>query len=207
MDPSCTCCAWAKTVCKFIIDGNKKWVACVHCNLSKGKCQWPRDRKGTKASPKAIRRVDKGKKRKVDKENTEARPSTQKWVRTSVRPTEVLDLNKPKAGGSGLREASVDRYSGLEDKLEHLINTVGLIANNLASLFELHETAIENLGCIADALESILDESYGFGVVVSPLDSGLSELDSDELCKEADWLRTHGKDKEEEEAEGEDEAK
>ncbi|KIO00331.1 hypothetical protein M404DRAFT_29708 [Pisolithus tinctorius Marx 270] len=69
MDPSCTHCTWAKVICEFLVDGNKKCVACVHCNQSKGKCHWPRDGKDTEASPKAVGRVDKGKKRKVNKEN------------------------------------------------------------------------------------------------------------------------------------------
>ncbi|KIN99099.1 hypothetical protein M404DRAFT_30719 [Pisolithus tinctorius Marx 270] len=177
MDPGCTHCAWAKVICEFVIDGNKKHITC--------KCHWPGDRKDAEASPKAV----KGKKRKVE-ENTEARPSTQKWVRMSMRLTE---------------EAIADRYLGLEDKLKHLIDTAGLIANNLASLFELHKTAVENLGRITDALESILDESYSFRMAVSPSDSGLSKLDSDELCEEAEWLKDHSED-EEEESKGEDES-
>ncbi|KIO00199.1 hypothetical protein M404DRAFT_29806 [Pisolithus tinctorius Marx 270] len=72
-------------------------------------------------------------------------------------------------------------------------------------LFELHETTVENSGCIANTLESLLDKSYSFSMAVSPSDSGSSELDSEELCEEAKWLRTHGED-EEEETEGEDEA-
>ncbi|KAI6147272.1 hypothetical protein BKA82DRAFT_4355783 [Pisolithus tinctorius] len=154
MDPSCTCCAQAKTVCKFVIDGNKKRVACVHCNLSKVK---------------------------------------------------VLDLDEAKAGGSRSWEAGAERYLGLEEKLEQLIDIVGLIANNLVGLFKAHEAVAENSGRIVDALEAMLDESYGFGMVVSPSDLGLSKLDSDKLCEEAEWLRTHGKD-EEEESEGEDES-
>ncbi|KIO00829.1 hypothetical protein M404DRAFT_29231 [Pisolithus tinctorius Marx 270] len=204
MDPGCTRCAWANIVCEFVVDGNKKHVACVHCNLLKGKCRWPRDGKDAEASPKAGR-ADKGKKRKAEEENAEARPSNQKQVRTSVRPTEVLDLDELEATGSGMKEASTARYSGLENKLEQLIEAAGLIANNLASLFELHETAVENSGRIADALESILDESYGFRMAVSPSDSGSSELDSDKLHEEAEWLKAHGED-EEEESEGEDES-
>ncbi|KIO06742.1 hypothetical protein M404DRAFT_24433 [Pisolithus tinctorius Marx 270] len=188
MDPGCTRCAWAQTVCEFVVDSNKKRVACVRCNQSKGKCRWPGDGKDTEAGPKAV----KGKKRKVDEENTEAGPSNQKRAKTSTRPTEILDLDESEAGGSRPREAGADKYLGLEDKLERLIKATGLIANNLASLFELHETA------------SILDESYGFGMVVSPSDSGSSELDSDKLREEADWLKNHGEDKGEE-AEGEDE--
>ncbi|KIN93093.1 hypothetical protein M404DRAFT_36404, partial [Pisolithus tinctorius Marx 270] len=171
MDPGCTRCAWANTVCEFIVDGNKKRVACVRCNLSKGKCRWPGDGKDAEAGPKAGR-TNKGKKRKAEEENAEAGPSTQKRVRTSARPTEVLDLDEFEAGGSGMKEVGAARYSGLENKLERLIEAAGLIANNLASLFELHETTVENSGRIADALESILDESYGFGMVVSPSDSG-----------------------------------
>ncbi|KIO14429.1 hypothetical protein M404DRAFT_18591 [Pisolithus tinctorius Marx 270] len=179
MDPGCMCCAWAQVICEFLMDGNKKQVACVHCNQSKGKCQWPGDRKDAKASPKAI----KGKKRKVDEDNAEAGPSMQKWVRTSVRPTEVLDLDEFEAGGSRAKEASAARYLGLENKLD---------------LFELHETVVENSGQIADALELLLDQSYGFRMAVSP-------SDSNKLCKEAEWLKTHGED-EEEESEGEDES-
>ncbi|KIO05690.1 hypothetical protein M404DRAFT_25387 [Pisolithus tinctorius Marx 270] len=152
MDPSCTCCAWANIVCEFIVDGNKKCIAC--------------------------------------KRKAEARPSNQKWVRMSVRPTEVLDLDELEAGGSGMKEAGTARYSGLENKLD---------------LFELHETVVENLGCIFDMLELIPDESYGFGMAVSPSDSGLSELNSDELREEAEWLKNHSED-EEEESEGEDES-
>ncbi|KIO03821.1 hypothetical protein M404DRAFT_26793 [Pisolithus tinctorius Marx 270] len=201
MDPGCTRCARAQTVCEFVVDGNKKRVACVRCNQSKGKCCWPGDGKDTEAGPKAV----KGKKRKVNEENAKAGPSNQKQAKTSMRLTEILDLDKSEAGGSRLREASADKYSGLEGKLEQLIEAAGLIANNLASLFELHETTVENSGCIADALESILDESYSFRMAVSPSDSGSSELDSEELHEEAEWLRTHGED-EEEETEGEDEA-
>ncbi|KIN96345.1 hypothetical protein M404DRAFT_33408 [Pisolithus tinctorius Marx 270] len=193
MDPGCTRCAQAQTVCKFVVDGNKKRVACVRCNQSKGKCHWPGDGKDGKASPKAI----KGKKRKVDEENAEAGPSKQKRAKTSPRPTEVLDLDEPEASGSGLRETGAERYSGLEEKLERLIDVVGL--------FEAHEAVAENSGRIANALKAMLDKSYGFGMAVSPSDSGSSELDSDELCEEAEWLKTHSKD-EEEESGGEDES-
>ncbi|KIO00518.1 hypothetical protein M404DRAFT_29429 [Pisolithus tinctorius Marx 270] len=176
MDPVCTCCAWAKVVCEFLVDGNKKSVACMCCNLSKGK--------DAKASPKA-RRVNKGKKWKADEENAEARPSKQKWAKMSARPTKVLDLDEPEASRSRLRETGADKYLGLEDKLRCLIDMVGLIANNLASLFKLHETAVENSGCITDALKSLLDKSYSFRMAVSPSDLGSSELDSKELHKEA----------------------
>ncbi|KIN94533.1 hypothetical protein M404DRAFT_34979 [Pisolithus tinctorius Marx 270] len=203
MDPGCTHCTRAQVVCEFLVDGNKKRVARVRCNLSKGKCRWPRDRKDVEASPKATTKADKGKKRKADEGSPEPGPSQKK--RAKSKPTEVLEIDEPEAGGSGEREAGAERYSGLENKLERLIEAAGLIANNLASLFELHETAVENSGCIADALESLLDESYGFGMAVSPSDSGSSELDSEELREEAEWLRTHGED-EEEETEGEDEA-
>ncbi|KIO13142.1 hypothetical protein M404DRAFT_18633 [Pisolithus tinctorius Marx 270] len=145
MDPGCTCCAWAKVVCKFLVDGNKKRVACMRCNQSKGKCWWPGDGKDTKASPKAGR-ADKGKKQKADEENAEAGPSTQKWARMSARLTEVLDLDEPEASRSRMKEAGMARYLGLENKLKQLIEATGLIANNLASLFELHETAIKNSG-------------------------------------------------------------
>ncbi|KIO07272.1 hypothetical protein M404DRAFT_23734 [Pisolithus tinctorius Marx 270] len=203
MDPGCTRCTWAQVVCEFLIDSNKKRVACICCNLSKGKCWWPGDGKDVEAGPKAATKADKGKKRKADEGSPEPGPSQKKWAKS--KPTEVLEIDEPEAGGSGEREASAKRYSGLENKLERLIEAVGLIANNLASLFELHETVVKNSGCIADALESLLDESYGFGMAVSPSDSGSSELDSEELHEEAEWLRTHGED-EEEETEGEDEA-
>ncbi|KIO10209.1 hypothetical protein M404DRAFT_21878 [Pisolithus tinctorius Marx 270] len=192
MDPGCTRCAQANIVCEFVVDSNKKRMACVCCNLSKGKCRWPGDGKDTEAGPKAI---GKGKKRKVDEENAEAGPSTQKRVKTSAKLTEVLDLDEPEAG--------TVYPSGLEEKLEQLIDTVGMIANNLAGLFKLQEAVVENSGCIADALESLLDKSYGFGMAVSPSDLGSSELDSDELCEEAEWLKNHGEDNEEE-TEGED---
>ncbi|KIO08037.1 hypothetical protein M404DRAFT_23293 [Pisolithus tinctorius Marx 270] len=191
MDPGCTHCTWAQVICEFVVDGNKKHMACVCCNLLKGKCRWPRDGKDTEAGPKA-RRTDKGKKQKAEEENAKAGPSNQKQARTSVRLTEVLDLNELEASGSRMKEAGVARYSGLENKLKQLIKAAGLIANNLASLFKLHETV------------SILDESYGFGMVVSPSDLGLSELDSDKLHKEAEWLKNHSED--EEESEGEDES-
>ncbi|KIO00559.1 hypothetical protein M404DRAFT_29485 [Pisolithus tinctorius Marx 270] len=196
MDPGCTRCTRAEVVCEFLVDGNKKRVACVRCNLSKGKCRWPGDGKDAEAGPKV--KADKGKKQKADEETPEPGPSQKK--RAKSRVVKVLEINEPEAGGSGLREAGTERYSGLENKLERLIEAAGLITNNLASLFELHETAVENSGRIADVLES-----YGFGMAVSPSDSGSSELDSDELHEEAEWLKNHGKD-EEEETEGEDEA-
>ncbi|KIO03943.1 hypothetical protein M404DRAFT_26569 [Pisolithus tinctorius Marx 270] len=205
MDPGCTHCTRAQVVCEFLVDGNKKWVACICCNLSKGKCQWPRDGKDIKAGPKAIGKADKGKKQKVDDENAEAGPSNQKWAKTSTRPVKVLDLDEAEAGGSRSWEAGAECYSGLEEKLEWLIDVVGLIANNLAGLFEAHEAMAENSGRIANVLEAMLDESYSFRMVVSPSDSGSSELDSDELHEEAEWLKTHGKD-EEEESGGEDES-
>ncbi|KIO13202.1 hypothetical protein M404DRAFT_18692 [Pisolithus tinctorius Marx 270] len=192
MDPRCTCCSQAKVACEFLVDGNKKRVACVRCNLSKGKCQWLGDRKDAEAGPKV----------KADKETPE--PGLSQKKRAKSRPTEVLEIDKPEAGGSRVRKASAGGPSGLEEKLEQLIDVAGLIANNLAGLFELHETVAENSGHIADVLESLLDESYSFGMAVSPLDSGSSELNSNELHEEADWLRTHGEDKEEE-AGGEDE--
>ncbi|KIN93565.1 hypothetical protein M404DRAFT_35989 [Pisolithus tinctorius Marx 270] len=202
MDPGCTCCTRAQVICEFLIDSNKKWVACVRCNLSKGKCQWPGDRKDIEAGPKATTKADKGKKWTADEESPEPGPSQKKWVKSKL--TEVLEINEPKAGGSGEREAGAKRYSGLENKLERLIEATGLIANNLASLFKLHETTVKNSGCIANALESLLDESYGYGMVVSPSDLGSSELDSNELREEAKWLKNHGED-EEGEAKGEDE--
>ncbi|KIO10891.1 hypothetical protein M404DRAFT_21087 [Pisolithus tinctorius Marx 270] len=190
MDHSCTCCSWAKAVCEFLMDDNKKWVACMHCNQSKGKCRWPRDGKDVKAGLKAKGKVNKGKKWKVDEENAEAGPSRQKQVKMSMKLTKVLDLDEPKAGRSGLKEAGMDRYLGLEDKLEHLIDIMGLIANNLAGLFELQEAA------------SILNESYGFRVAVTPSDLGSSKLDAEELHKEVEWLQSKGV---EEEAKGGDE--
>ncbi|KIN96851.1 hypothetical protein M404DRAFT_32908 [Pisolithus tinctorius Marx 270] len=186
------------------IYGNKKQVACVWCNLLKGKCQWPGDGKDAEDSSKAEGKVDKGKKWKIDDEGIEARPSKQKQAKTSARPVEVLELNESKAGGSRSHKTSAEHYSGLEEKLECLIDMAGLIANNLASLFELHETTVKNLGHIADMLKSLLNKSYSFRMVVSPLDLGSSELDSDELHEEADWLKAHGKD-EEEESSGDDE--
>ncbi|KIN97470.1 hypothetical protein M404DRAFT_32320 [Pisolithus tinctorius Marx 270] len=203
MDPGCTRCTWAQVICEFLVDGNKKQVACIHCNLSKGKCQWPRDGKDVEAGPKAATKADKGKKQKANRESPEPGPSQKKQAKS--KPTEVLEIDEPEASGSREREAGAERYSGLENKLKRLIEAAGLIANNLASLFKLHETTVENSGCIADALELLLDESYGFGMAVSPSDSGSSELDSEELHEEAEWLRTHGED-EEEETEGEDEA-
>ncbi|KIN95083.1 hypothetical protein M404DRAFT_34471 [Pisolithus tinctorius Marx 270] len=204
MDPGCTCCAWAKVICEFVVDGNKKRVTCMRCNQSKGKCHWPGDGKDAEAGPKAVGRSDKGKKRKINEENAEAGPSKHKRAKTSARPTEVLDLDEPEASGSRQREAAAERYSGLEDKLECLIDAAGLIANNLASLFKLHETAVKNSGWIANALKLLLNESYGYRVLVTPPDSDSSEFDLDELCEEADWLKAHGKDKEEESG-GEDE--
>ncbi|KAI6144939.1 hypothetical protein BKA82DRAFT_28153 [Pisolithus tinctorius] len=167
MDPGCTHCSRAKVACEFLIDGNKKRVACVRCNLSKGKCQWPGDRKDAEAGPKV--KADKGKKRKADDGMPKPRLIQRKWAKS--RPTEVLEIDEPKASGSGVRKASAGGPSGLEEKLKQLIDVTGLIANNLAGLFELHETVAENLGCIADVLESLLDESYGFGMAVSPSDS------------------------------------
>ncbi|KIO01827.1 hypothetical protein M404DRAFT_28335 [Pisolithus tinctorius Marx 270] len=188
MDPGCTCCARAQVICEFVVDSNKKRVACMRCNQSKGKCWWPGDGKEAKAGPKI--KADKGKKRKADEETPEPGPSQKKQAKMSARPIEVLDLDETEAGGSGVKEAGTARYSGLEGKLD---------------LFELHETVVENSGHIADTLESLLDESYRFGMAVSPSESGSSELDSEELHEEAEWLQTHSED-DEEESEGEDEA-
>ncbi|KIO14024.1 hypothetical protein M404DRAFT_18279 [Pisolithus tinctorius Marx 270] len=184
MDPSCTHCSWAKVVCKFLMDGNKKWVACICCNLSKGKCQWPRDGKDAKASPKTVGKINKGKKRKADEEAPEARPSKKKQAKS--KSVKVLDINEPEAGGNRVREAVAGRFLGSEDKLEHLIDM--------------------HLGQITNVLTALLDESYGFSMAVSPSVSGSSELDLNELYEEAEWLKAHGKD-EEEETKGEDEAK
>ncbi|KIO05098.1 hypothetical protein M404DRAFT_25718 [Pisolithus tinctorius Marx 270] len=200
MDPSCTCCARAQTVCEFIIDSNKKRIACMQCNLSKGKCCWPRDGKDTEAGPKAVGKVGKGKKRKADEETPEPGLSQKKQVKS--RPTEVLEIDKPEAGGSGVTKARAGGLSGLEDKLKQLIDVTGLIANNLVGLFKLQEAVVKNSGRIADALEAIIDESFGFGVAVTPSDLGSSKLDLDELHEEAAWLQAEAKGEEEEEAEG-----
>ncbi|KIO12065.1 hypothetical protein M404DRAFT_19888 [Pisolithus tinctorius Marx 270] len=157
MDPG-TCYTWAKTICEFLIDSNKKWVTCMWCNQSKGKCQWPGDGKDTKVGPKAASKVDKGKKRKVDEETPEARPSKKKWVK--LKSVKVLDIDKPEAGMSGVRKAVTRGFTGLKDKLKCLIDMAGLIANSLASLFKLHETTVENSGQIANMLEALLRKSY-----------------------------------------------
>ncbi|KIN94835.1 hypothetical protein M404DRAFT_34677 [Pisolithus tinctorius Marx 270] len=202
MDPSCTRCTRAQVICEFVVDGNKKCVACMRCNQSKGKCQWPGDGKDAEAGPKI--KADKGKKQKADKETPEPRPSKKK-TKAVDKSLEVLDVDEGKTGGSGPREPSVAVFLGLEDKLERLIDVAGLIANNLAGLFEAHEAMAENSSRIADTLKAMLDESYGFGMAVSPSDLGSSELNSDELRKEAEWLKAHGEDGEEE-TKGEDEA-
>ncbi|KIO03583.1 hypothetical protein M404DRAFT_26892 [Pisolithus tinctorius Marx 270] len=203
MDPGCTRCTQAQVVCEFLVDGNKKRVACMCCNQSKGKCRWPGDGKDAEAGPKAATKADKGKKQKANEESPEPGPSQKK--RAKSKPTEVLEIDESKTGGSGEKKAIAGGFSGLEDKLERLIDVVGLIANNLAGLFEAHETVAENSSRIADVLEAMLDESYSFGMAVSPSDSGSSELDSEELRREAEWLKTHGED-EEEESEVEDES-
>ncbi|KIO05563.1 hypothetical protein M404DRAFT_25285 [Pisolithus tinctorius Marx 270] len=182
MDSGCTHCTWVKTICEFLVDGNKKQVTCIQCNQLKGKCWWPGDGKDTEASPKA--KVDKGKKWKADDEMPEPRLSQKKQVKLKL--TEVLEINRPEAGGSGARKAI----------------TGGLIANNLAGLFRLQEAVVKDSGWITDVLKAIINESYGFGVAVTPLDSGSSELDLDEPHEEAEWLQAEG---EEEEAKGEDE--
>ncbi|KIN99336.1 hypothetical protein M404DRAFT_30570 [Pisolithus tinctorius Marx 270] len=202
MDPGCTRCSQAKVACEFLIDSNKKQVACVRCNLSKGKCRWPGDGKDAEAGPKV--KADKGKKRKADEEMPEPGPSQKKWAKS--RPTKVLEIDEPEAGGSEVRKASTGGPSGLEEKLERLIDVAGLIASNLAGLFELHETVAENSGHIADMLESIIDKSFGFGVAVTPSDTRSSELDLDELCKEAAWLQAEAEGEGDEEAEGEDDS-
>ncbi|KIN96094.1 hypothetical protein M404DRAFT_33573 [Pisolithus tinctorius Marx 270] len=203
MDPSCMRCAQAQVICEFLVDSNKKRVACVHCNQSKGKCWWPGDGKDSEAGPKVASKADKGKKRKADDGTPKPGPSQKKRVKS--KPTEVLEINEPEVGGSGARKAGAGGFPGLEDKLERLIDVAGLIANNLAGLFEAHEAVAENSGRIADALEAMLDKSYSFGMAMSPSDSGSSELDSDELREEAGWLKTHSED-EEEESGGEDES-
>ncbi|KAI6148796.1 hypothetical protein BKA82DRAFT_22512 [Pisolithus tinctorius] len=213
MDPGCTHCTWAQVICKFLVDGNKKRVACMHCNQSKGKCQWPGDRKDAEAGPKAVSspgllrptptlnkaapKADKGKKRKADDEMPKPRPSKKK-AKAIDKLLEVLDVDEGETSGSRPRGPSVAAFSGLEDKLKCLIDIAGLIANNLVGLFKAHKAVAENSGRITNALEVMLDESYGFRMAVSPLDSGSSELDSDELHKEADWLKAHSEDKEEE---------
>ncbi|KIO07375.1 hypothetical protein M404DRAFT_23853 [Pisolithus tinctorius Marx 270] len=198
----CTRCARAQVVCEFVIDSNKKRITCVQCNQSKGKCRWPGDGKDAEAGPKI--KADKGKKWKADEETPEPGPSKKK-TKAVDKSLEVLDVDEGETGGSRPREPGVAVFSGLEDKLEHLIDVAGLIANNLAGLFEAHEAVAENSDRITDALEAMLDKSYGFGMAMSPSDSGSSELDSDELREEAEWLKAHGEDGEEE-TEGEDEA-
>ncbi|KIN97930.1 hypothetical protein M404DRAFT_31865 [Pisolithus tinctorius Marx 270] len=99
MDPGCTCCAQAQVVCEFLMDGNKKQVACVCCNQSKGKCQWPGDRKDSEAGPRVISKADKGKKWKANNGTPEPGPSQRKWAKLKL--TEVLEIDEPKAGGSG----------------------------------------------------------------------------------------------------------
>ncbi|KIO01847.1 hypothetical protein M404DRAFT_28357 [Pisolithus tinctorius Marx 270] len=153
MDPSCTHCTQAQVICKFLIGGNKKRVACMCCNQSKGKCWWPGDGKDAEASPRAALKADKGKKRKANEEMPEPGPSQKKQVKS--RPTEVLEIDEPKASGSGVRKARAGGFSGLEDKLKQLIDVAGLIANNLAGLFKLQEAVVENSGCITDMLEAI----------------------------------------------------
>ncbi|KIN95013.1 hypothetical protein M404DRAFT_34531 [Pisolithus tinctorius Marx 270] len=175
--PSCTHCTWAQVICEFLVDSNKKQV-------------------DAEASPKAGR-VNKGKKQKANEETPEPGPSKKKLT-AIAKPLEVLDVNEDEAGGSRLRGPSATAFLGLEDKLEHLIDVTGLIANNLVGLFEAHETMAENSGRIANVLEVMLNKSYSFGMAVSPSDSGSSELDSDKLCEEADWLKAHSEDKEEE---------
>ncbi|KIN97786.1 hypothetical protein M404DRAFT_31996 [Pisolithus tinctorius Marx 270] len=194
MDPSCTHCSWAKTICEFLMDGNKKQVTCIWCNQSKGKCWWPGDGKDAKAGPKV--KVDKGKKQKANDETPEPGLSQKKWAK--LKAVEVLEIDEPEASGSRVRKAMTGGLSGLEDKLKQLIDIAGLIANNLAGLFELQEAAVKNSGHIADALESLLNESYGFGMAVSPLDLGSSKFDSNELHEEANWLKAHGEDEEDE---------
>ncbi|KIO05559.1 hypothetical protein M404DRAFT_25278 [Pisolithus tinctorius Marx 270] len=175
MDPGCTHCTWVQVICEFLVDGNKKQDA--------------------KASPKAGG-VNKGKKQKANKETPEPRPSKKK-SKAIAKPLEVLDVNEDEASGSRLRGPSATAFLGLEDKLECLINIMGFITNNLAGLFEAHETMAENSGRITNALEAMLDESYSFRMAMSPLDSGSSELNSNKL-HEADWLKAHSNDEEEE---------
>ncbi|KIN96571.1 hypothetical protein M404DRAFT_33066 [Pisolithus tinctorius Marx 270] len=137
MDPSCTHCTWVQVVCKFHVDSNKKRVACMHCNQSKGKCQWLGDGKDAKATPKAAPKANKGKKRKANDEMPEPGPSKKK-VKAVDKLLEVLDVDEGKTSGSRLRGPGVAALLGLEDKLEHLIDIAGLIANNLVGLFECH---------------------------------------------------------------------
>ncbi|KIN93912.1 hypothetical protein M404DRAFT_35607 [Pisolithus tinctorius Marx 270] len=141
---------------------------CTHCAQAKVVCGFlvdgnKKDKEDAEVSPKASGKVDKGKKQKIDEENAKAGPSKKKWAKSKL--IEVLDINKYKVAEGRLREAGMG----------------GLIANNLASLYELHKTMIMNSGQIADHLEAILNESYGFGMAVTPSDSGSSELDADEL--------------------------
>ncbi|KIN95010.1 hypothetical protein M404DRAFT_34522 [Pisolithus tinctorius Marx 270] len=148
------------------------------CNQSKGKCQWPGDGKDSKAGPKARGKVNKGKKQKADDESPEPRLSQKKWAKS--KPLEVLVLNEPEASGSGARVAST-------------------------GLYNLHKTTVTSSGWITNALEAILDESYGYGMAVTPLYSGLSELNPKELHEEADWLQAEAEG-EEDKAKGEDKA-
>ncbi|KIN99106.1 hypothetical protein M404DRAFT_30730 [Pisolithus tinctorius Marx 270] len=196
MDPSCMRCAWAQVVCKFLVDGNKKRVACVRCNQSKGKCWWPGDGKDSEASPKVASKVDKGKKQKADDGTPE--PGLSQKKRAKSKLTKVLETDEPEVGGSRVRKAGAGGFPGLEDKLKWLIDVTGLIANNLVGLFEAHETVAKNSGRITNALEAMLNESYGFSMAVSPSDLGSSELNSNKLHEEAKWLKAHGKDEEEE---------
>ncbi|KIN98933.1 hypothetical protein M404DRAFT_30900 [Pisolithus tinctorius Marx 270] len=153
----------------------------VQCNQSKGKCQWPGDGKDIEAGPKAATKVDKGKKWKANEEMPEPGPSKKK-AKVIDKLLEVLDVDEDEAGGSRLRGPGAAAFLGLEDKLECLINITGLIAKTW----------------ITNVLGAMLDKSYSFRMAVSPSDLGPSELDSDELCEEANWLKAHGEDKEEE---------
>ncbi|KAI6155353.1 hypothetical protein BKA82DRAFT_17868 [Pisolithus tinctorius] len=176
LEANCTHCTQANTICEFLMDGNKKQDA--------------------EAGPKAALKADKGKKRKADNKMPKPRPSKKK-AKAVEKPLEVLDINEDEASGSRLRGPSATVFSGLEDKLERLINVAGLIANSLVGRFKAHETVAENSGRIANMLEVMLDESYSFSMAVSPSDSGSSELDSNKLCEEAEWLKAHGEDEEE----------
>ncbi|KIN96842.1 hypothetical protein M404DRAFT_32892 [Pisolithus tinctorius Marx 270] len=156
---------------------------CTHCTRAKAVCEFLIDgnkKRDTEAGPKAATKVDRGKKWRPNEESPEPGPSKKKWVKS--KSVEVLDVNEPEAGGSGARKA-------------------GMIANNLASLYDLHKTTVNNLGWITNALEVILNELYRYGMLVSLSASGSSELDSNELHEEAKWLEADAKG---EEAEGED---
>ncbi|KAI6144185.1 hypothetical protein BKA82DRAFT_4358630 [Pisolithus tinctorius] len=149
---------------------------CTRCARMATRRGWP----ACTATSQKAGRVDKGKKRKADEEMPEPGPSKKK-LKAVDKPLEVLDIDEDEAGRSRPRGPSATVFSGLEDKLKCLINIMGLITNNL--------------DCCG---ERDLPTLRVFGMAMFPSDLGSSELDSDELCEEADWLKAHGEDKEEE---------